>query len=852
MRERPRERPRDRHAGAKNTENLKQTKIKLYMETIISAVAATNLTHKMTDNMRVIKRSGATEELLFDKILNRIRKLGVEVGLHVNYQSIVIKVADQLRDMISTSEIDELTAQHCAVLSTTHPDYGVLAGRIAVSNYQKNTRPSFTETMRDIQVASRGLLLASFMEFVEQHAAKLDAMIQHENDYLIDYFGFKTLETSYLLKCGKKPVERPQHMWLRVAVGIHAPAAAGSAGAPEQELETLKKIKNTYKLMSNKYFTHATPTLYNAGTINCQLSSCFLLAMEDDSIEGIYNTLSDCAKISKVSGGIGLHIHNIRSEGSRIRGTNGETDGIVPMLRVFNESARYVNQSGKRNGSFAIYLEPWHADIEKFLELRKNQGDEKLKARDLFYALWVPDLFMERVQDGGTWSLFCPDECRGLADVCGDAFAALYTSYESSGKARKVLPARDLWMRILDAQMETGVPYMLYKDAANLKSNQKNLGTIKSSNLCCEIMQYSDPKETAVCNLASIALPAFVTDSGTFDFDKLHQITKTVTENLNKIIDINHYPTEKTRISNMRHRPIGIGVQGLADTFILLGMPFTSDAARALNREIFETMYHGALEASHELAVAQGSYESFAGSPASQGILQFDMWGVVPASGANGTSGRYNWGALKEKICRDGLRNSLLLAPMPTASTSQILGYNECIEPFTSNIYSRKTLAGTFVVINKYLIRELIQMGKWSEDVKNDIIRNNGSIQFMTWLPAEFREKYKIAWEMPMRTILDMSAERGAYICQSQSLNLWVEQPNSAVMSKIHFHAWKLGLKTGMYYLRTKAVARAAKFTVTPATSASAASSSASTASTSTDTDLSLTEEDKPCETCSA
>jgi ribonucleoside-diphosphate reductase alpha chain len=593
-------------------------------------------------------------------------------------------------------------------------------------------------------------------------------------------------------------------MWMRVAIGIH-----GDLNNPN----SLSLVKETYDLMSLKYFTHATPTLFNAGTPRQQLSSCYLIAMEDDSLDGIYNTLNDCAQISKHAGGIGLHIHNIRAKGTHILGTNGSSNGLVPMLRVFNSTARYVDQGGgKRNGSFAIYLEPWHPDIDDFLELKKNHGDEELKARDLFYALWISDLFMERVKNNAKWSLFCPHECPGLSDVYGDKFVELYEKYEANGKARKIVNARDLWFKILDAQMETGTPYILFKDAANKKSNQQNIGTIKSSNLCTEIIEYSDDKETAVCNLASIGLPSFVkTESKEFDYDKLHQVTKVVTNNLNRVIDINFYPTEKTRVSNFKHRPIGIGVQGLADTFVLLDIPFHSDAAKEVNRLIFETIYHAALEKSNEIAKELGeSYSSFEGSPASKGILQYDLWSKEP------TPGRYDWSALKQSIITHGLRNSLLIAPMPTASTSQILGFNECFEPFTSNLYSRRTLAGEFVVVNKYLMKELIQLGLWNEQIKNNIIANKGSVQQLTILPEHIRNKYKIVWEIPMKHVIDMSADRGAFICQSQSLNLWVEDPTYNTLTSMHFYSWKQGLKTGIYYLRRKAKHQAQQFTIEP------------------------------------
>ena len=799
-----------------------------------------------TNEMHVIKRNGEFEDLLFDKILNRIRKLGQEAGIRVNYQSLVMKVVEQLYDKIPTSKIDELAAEQCAVMSTSHPDYASLAGRIVVSNHQKNTDPLFTNVMtelyefKDIHDINRPLVSESLWEFVQEHKDVLNEMIVHDRDYLIDYFGFKTLERAYLFKIGNKIVERPQHMWLRVAIGIHGIKDNSNA---------LNLVKETYNLMSQKYFTHATPTLFNAGTPRQQLSSCYLIGMEDDSIDGIYNTLKETALISKYSGGIGLHIHNIRAKNSHIRGTNGKTDGLVPMLRVFNNTARYVNQSGKRNGSFAIYLEPWHADIEDFLEMRKNHGDEEMKARDLFYALWVSDLFMERVKNNKKWSLMCPDECPGLSDVYGAKFVELYEKYESEGKIRKSIDARELWFKFLDAQMETGTPYLLYKDAANSKSNQQNLGTIKSSNLCSEIVEYSDDKETAVCNLASIALPTFVNQTTKeFNYAKLHDVTKIITYNLNRVIDINYYPTEKTKRSNMKHRPIGIGVQGLADAFILMDISFHSDEAKEVNKLIFETIYHAALERSNEIAIDRkneilqkshsrfdvlellneyeydaiikgnpnylqnsylGAYSSFKGSPASQGILQFDMWSTTP-------SDRYDWSSLKESIKTHGIRNSLLVAPMPTASTSQILGFNECFEPFTSNLYSRRTLAGEFVVVNKYLMKELINLGHWDEQIKNNIIANKGSIQQLTMLSEHIRNKYKIVWEIPMKHVIDMAADRGAYICQSQSLNLWVEDPTYNSLTSMHFYSWKKGLKTGIYYLRRKAKHQAQQFTIEP------------------------------------
>jgi len=787
--------------------------------------------------MRVLKRNGQLEDISFDKILTRVKKLGQEANIQINYSSLVMKVIDQLYDKIPTTKIDELTAEQCAVMSTQHPDYGVLAGRIVVSNHQKNTNSSFYQVVdelynfKDVQGEHSPLVSKELYTISREMENYIEPMLDFSRDYLIDYFGFKTLERAYLFKVGDKILERPQHMWMRVAIGIHG--------------NNMDAVKETYDLMSQKYFTHATPTLFNAGTPRPQLSSCYLIAMESDSLDGIYNTLKDCANISKWAGGIGLHIHNIRGSNSLIRGTNGKSTGIVPMLKVFNDTARFINQGGKRNGSFAIYLEPWHPDVEDFLEMKKNHGDEEMKARDLFYALWIPDLFMERVKENGKWSLFCPNECPGLADVYGDAFKELYEKYESSVNVRKSINARDLWFKILDAQMETGTPYLLYKDACNKKSNQKNLGTIKSSNLCCEIVEYSDDNETAVCNLASVALPTFVNlETKQFDYEKLHAVTKVVTSNLNKVIDINFYPTEKTRRSNLLHRPIGIGVQGLADAFIMMDIAFHSDEAKEVNKFIFETIYHAALERSNEMALEikneylktqilygteiertklvtdlsykyslslehRGAYMSFDGSPASQGILQFDMWNVEPTD-------RYDWTALKYSIMEHGLRNSLLVAPMPTASTSQILGYNECFEPLTSNIYSRRTLAGEFVVANNYLMRELIELGIWNDKIKNNIIANKGSIQQLTMIPEHIRNKYKIVWEMPMKHLIDMSADRGAFICQSQSLNLWLEDPNYNTLTSMHFYSWKQGLKTGIYYLRRKAKHQAQQFTVEP------------------------------------
>jgi ribonucleoside-diphosphate reductase alpha chain len=755
------------------------------------------------EEMRVKKRNGSFEIIAFDKILNRVKNLGKSANItSINYASLIIKVIDQLYDGIPTTKIDELTAEQCAALSTQHPDYITLASYIATSNNHKNTDASFYKVMtklyknKDNQKRSSPLISETTMSVITKYKDELENMVVHQRDFLIEYFGYKTLEYSYLLKINGQVVERPQYMWLRVSVGIHG--------------DNIEKIKETYDLMSQKYFTHATPTLFNSGTLRPQLSSCYLIAMEYDSLGGIFNTLSDCAHISKWAGGIGLHIHNIRARGSLIRGTNGASTGIVPMLRVFNSTARYVDQGGRRNGSFAIYLEPWHADIRDFLELKKNHGDEEVKARDLFYALWIPDLFMKKIKENEDWCLFCPDECPGLSDVYGDAFETLYHKYESEGREKCKLKARDLWFKILDSQMETGTPYLLYKDACNKKSNQQNIGTIKSSNLCCEIVQYSDDKETAVCNLASIALNKFVTASKTFDFELLHSVAKSVTYNLNQVIDVNYYPTEKTRTSNMRHRPIGIGVQGLADTFMMMDFAFNSSEAKQLNTNIFETIYHAALETSVELSKLHGPYESFKGSPASKGVLQFDMWNVEPGNS------RYNWTEMKASVVKYGIRNSLLLAPMPTASTSQILGNNEAFEPITSNIYTRRTLAGEFIVINKYLMRELIDMGLWTDALKNNIIANRGSVQHLTNLSEHMRNKYKTVWELPMKDLIDMSADRAAFICQSQSLNLWMEEPSYGPLTSMHFYAWTKGLKTGLYYLRRKPKHQAQQFTIEP------------------------------------
>ena len=815
----------------------------------------------MEQDMWVVKRNGSLQTVSFDKILNRIKNIGVldpkKTKLSgVNYTLLGMKVIDQLHDRIRTTKIDELTAEQCATMATTHPDYLALAGRIIVSNHQKLTSADFANVINllynytDSNGACIHLISDEVYAFVNQHGEALNAMIQYERDFEIDYFGFKTLERSYLMKgAGGLILERPQHMWMRVSLGIHVSKsidASDTATTEDAAAECLARVQDTYELLSMKYFTHATPTLFNAGTPRSQLSSCYLVGMEQDSIEGIFDTLKECAIISKYAGGVGLHVHNIRSTGSFIRGTAGTSNGLVPMLRVFNNTARYIDQGGKRNGSFAIYVEPWHPDIEGFLDMKKNHGDEESKARDLFYALWIPDLFMQRVMKNESWCLFCPDECPGLYDAHGDAFTELYTRYEAMGKERKRVQARDIWLKVLDSQMETGTPYLLYKDAANAKSNQQNLGTICSSNLCAEIIEYSDKEETAVCNLASIALNRFVRKSeddpskpGVFDYEYLHKVTSTVTRNLNRVIDINFYPTPKTQTSNLRHRPIGIGVQGLADVFLMMDVAFYSDEALEINRLIFETIYHAALETSMQIARGRyedmvrrnvdandaiaavpetaGAYTSFAGSPASKGRLQFDLWGVTP------TPGRYDWSELKADICKYGMRNSLLVALMPTASTSQILGNNECFEPITSNIYTRRTLAGEFIVVNRYLMSELVALGAWNEQVKQSIIKNKGSVQHLS-IPGfddRAKNKYRTVWEIPMKHLIDMSVDRAPFVCQSQSLNLWVEDPNYNVLTSMHFYAWKKGLKTGIYYLRRKAKHQAQQFTVAVTNTAS-------------------------------
>ena len=823
--------------------------------------------------MHVIKRNGKKEVISFDKILKRIKSLGKHFNLqHIIFAQLAMKVIDQLYDNIQTTKIDELTAEQCASMSSVHPDYTKLASAIVVSNLHKNTSSCYYETVkklydyRDTNNNSFRLIHDAIMAIVEANKTIINSFIDYERDYAFDFFGFKTLERAYLMRCNKIIVERPQHMLMRVAITIHG--------------SNMEKVKETYDYMSQKYFIHATPTLFNAGTPRPQLSSCYLLSMEDDSIEGIFNTLKECAQISKWSGGIGLHVHNIRSSGAYIRGTNGTSNGLIPMLGVFNKTARYVDQGGKRNGSFAIYIEPHHPDIEDFLDLKKNHGDEESKCRDLFYALWISDLFMERVMGNKVWSLFCPDKCPGLSDCHSEAYRELYLKYEDEGKFNKQINARDLWIKILDSQMETGTPYLLYKDAANNKSNQKNLGTIKSSNLCTEIIEYSDSKETAVCNLASLGLPMYISEAKTFDYTKLYEVVQVVVANLNNVIDINYYPTPKTKRSNFKHRPVGIGVQGLADVFFKMDLAFVSDEAKEINIKIFETIYYAALEKSMLLSKQRleamkflkeqyylnnwtftsdedecreyniynvtdasihisiendklieealnsvkpikaeidnldsefiGAYSSFKGSPASFGQLQFDLWNVTPSPG------RYDWTVLKENIMTYGIRNSLLVAPMPTASTSQILGNNECFEPITSNIYSRKTLAGDFVLVNKYLVEDLLKLGLWNEELKNSIISNKGSVSHIQNLVPHLKEKYKTVWELPMKEIINMSRDRGAYVCQSQSLNLWIEDPDSKILTSMHFYSWKAGLKTGIYYLRRKAKHQAQQFTIEP------------------------------------
>ena len=784
--------------------------------------------------MRVIKRNGEMEDVSFDKVLNRLKNLSS--GLTIDVSEIAQKVCSRIYDCVKTFELDELAAYLCSSMSIEHPDYSLLASRIIISNHHKNTSPSFSETIQvlynNVDNHNNHIPLVSeeLYNIVNKNKEKLNTYIDYQRDYLFDYFGFKTLERAYLIRVNNKIVERPQHMWMRVAIGIHG--------------NDIKDVLQTYDLMSKKYFTHATPTLFNAGTNRPQLSSCFLCSINEDSVSGIFDSLKEVALISKYAGGIGLHIHQIRGNGSHIRGTNGTSNGIIPMLRVFNNTARYIDQAGKRLGSIAVYLETWHCDIESFLELKKNHGSEEDRCRDLFLALWISDLFMERVKSEGKWSLMCPDKCPRLSDVYGDEFKELYEKYESEGKYVKQINAQDLWFKILEAQIEQGVPYILYKDAANKKSNQKNLGTIKSSNLCAEVLIYSSPEETGVCNLASICLPSYVED-GKFNFEKLHEITKVITKNLNKVIDKNFYPIEKARISNLKHRPVGIGVQGLADVFIMLRYSFESENAKQLNKDIFETIYHAAVEASMELSKKRhkiindikninnkileedisnyineferdipnpkyiGAYSSFEGSPISQGLFQFDLWNTQPSS-------RYDWETLRNDIKVYGVRNSLLLSPMPTASTSQIMGFNESFEPFTNNIFQRKTLSGEFIVINKYLINDLISKGLWNKDIKDTIILHEGSVQNIQEIDDELKAIYKTAWEIKQRNIIDMSADRGQYICQTQSLNIFMEEPDFQKLSSMHFYAHSKGLKTGSYYLRTRPKAKTQQFTIDP------------------------------------
>ena len=753
--------------------------------------------------MFVVKRDGRKELMMFDKITARVRKLCYGLNDLVDPVKVAMRVIEGLYDGVTTSELDNLAAEIAATLTTAHPDYAKLAARISVSNLHKNTKKSFYETMKDLheyvnpRTGKKAPLLSDeVFKVISENADILDSTIIYNRDFGYDYFGFKTLERSYLLKLNGKIAERPQHMLMRVSIGIH--------------LNDLESAMETYELMSKKFFTHATPTLFNSGTPKPQMSSCFLLAMKDDSIDGIYDTLKNTAKISQSAGGIGLSIHNIRATGSYIAGTNGTSNGIVPMLQVFNDTARYVDQGGgKRKGSFAIYIEPWHADIFEFLELKKNHGKEEMRARDLFYAMWIPDLFMKRVEADGDWTLMCPNECPGLFTTHSEEFEELYNRYEAEDKGRKTIRARELWEKILESQIETGTPYMLYKDAVNRKSNQMNLGTIRSSNLCTEIMEYTSPDEVAVCNLASIALPMFI-KNGSFDHKELFRVTKRVTKNLNRVIDRNYYPVKEAENSNMRHRPIGLGVQGLADAFILLRLPFTSDEARKLNQEIFETLYFAAVTASMEAAKEEGPYSTYKGSPISEGKFQHNLWGIKDEE----LSGRWDWDKLRKSIKKHGVRNSLLVAPMPTASTSQILGNNECFEPYTSNIYTRRVLSGEFIVVNKHLLEDLVELGLWNENLKQELMRANGSVQDIDGIPEDIKELYKTVWELSMKDIIDMSRQRGYFIDQSQSLNLFMENANYSKLTSMHFYAWKSGLKTGMYYLRTKAAVDAIKFTL--------------------------------------
>jgi ribonucleoside-diphosphate reductase alpha subunit len=751
--------------------------------------------------MYVVKRDGRKEAVKFDKITARIVKMCYGLDPLVTPELVAMKVIEGIYDGVSTSDLDNLAAEVAAAKTIDHPDYALLASRIAVSNLHKETKKTFSEVMYDLyhyidpKTGEKASLLAEDVyNVIMENKDTLDSSIIYDRDFRYDYFGFKTLTRSYLMKLNGKIAERPQQMLMRVSLGIH-----------KNDVQAAIK---TYNLMSEGWFTHATPTLFNSGTPKPQMSSCFLLTMKEDSIEGIYDTLKSCAQISQSAGGIGLAIHDIRATGSYIKGTNGTSNGIVPMLRVFNDTARYVDQGGgKRKGSFAMYIEPWHADVFDFLDLKKNHGKEEQRARDLFYALWIPDLFMKRVKENGDWTLMCPHECPGLSETHSAEFEALYTKYEREGKGRKTIKAQDLWFKVLESQIETGTPYMLYKDAANAKSNQQNLGTIKSSNLCTEIIEYTAPDEVAVCNLASIALPKYVTENGTFDHDKLFEVTYQATLNLNKIIDENYYPVEEARNSNLRHRPIGLGVQGLADAFIMMGFPFESEEARALNRDVFETIYYASMTASKDLSKIHGPYETFEGSPVSKGVFQFDMWGVTPSS-------RWEWDVLKEEVKTHGVRNSLLLAPMPTASTAQILGNNECFEPYTSNIYTRRVLSGEFIIVNKHLLKDLVREGLWNKDMRQKIVAANGSIQNINEIPQRLKDLYKTAWEISQKAIIDQAADRGAYICQSQSLNIFMENANFGKLTSMHFYGWEKGLKTGMYYLRTKAATDAIKFTI--------------------------------------
>ncbi|HIP32115.1 MAG TPA: ribonucleoside-diphosphate reductase subunit alpha [Crocinitomicaceae bacterium] len=751
--------------------------------------------------MYVTKRDGRNEAVKFDKITARIVKMCYGLDPLVSPEAVAMKVIEGLFDGVTTTQLDNLAAEVAAAKTIEHPDYALLASRISVSNMHKETKKVFSDVMTDLYTyidpktgENASLLSEEVYNVIQENKEKLDSSIIYDRDFKYDYFGFKTLTRSYLLKLNNIIVERPQQMLMRVSIGIH-----------KNDVDAAIK---TYNLMSEGWFTHATPTLFNSGTPKPQMSSCFLLTMKEDSIEGIYDTLKSCAQISQSAGGIGLALHDIRAKGTYIKGTNGESNGIVPMLRVFNDTARYVDQGGgKRKGSFAMYIEPWHADVFDFLDLKKNHGKEEQRARDLFYALWIPDLFMKRVKENGEWTLMCPHECPGLSDTHSEEFEALYTKYEAEGKGSKTIKAQDLWFKILESQIETGTPYMMYKDAANAKSNQQNLGVIKSSNLCTEIIEYTAPDEVAVCNLASLALPKYITADKKFDFDKLFEVTYQATINLNRIIDGNFYPVEEARNSNMRHRPIGLGVQGLADTFILLGMPFESEDARALNRDIFETMYYASMTASKDLAKVEGPYETFEGSPTSKGVFQFDMWGVTP-------SNRWEWDVLKEEVKEHGVRNSLLLAPMPTASTAQILGNNECFEPYTSNVYTRRVLSGEFIIVNKHLLKDLVKENLWNHEVRQQIMADNGSIQDIAVIPQRIKDLYKTAWEISQKAIIDQAADRGAFICQSQSLNIFMQNANFGKLTSMHFYGWEKGLKTGMYYLRTKAATDAIKFTI--------------------------------------